>query len=522
MPQALRRWWLEGLLLAVLVGTATILLLKPIYDNDFFWHLKTGQWIWQHGRLPVHDPFNFTNPATPTPAMRFTLTAYWLSQLVLYLAHQAAGMAGIVGCRFLLAGALLLTLWRRLAGTAAVRLSLLLLFAVLILNFYYLERPQAVSFLGFALLLLQLERLRAAADNPAIAAWRLLWPPAVTMLLWANAHGGFLIGQVTLLLVAATEGVKFLSPRLKPLSPAGYGRLVTVAGLALAASLLNPNHLQALLLMLHSAAGDPSTQVQEYVSLLEFYRASRPPVVLLYLALMGVSGALLLWRWRRLELAEALLLLGIGAFSLLHVRYAGFFPIVALPLLARELAGGALGRWLRRLLPPLAIAVALLAAGREAGGNLAAAGSGAWVSARRFPVRAADFLAQQPLRGKLYNPYDWGGYLIWRLAPAWRVFADGRNLNAAILAEEYQIASARVNYLTGEKVWKRLLQRYDVDCLLTRSRDRAGQLTPLANALLADRDWAPVFVDAASHAVIFVRRRSENAALLRSATVTGL
>jgi hypothetical protein len=43
----------------------------------------------------------------------------------------------------------------------------------------------------------------------------------------------------------------------------------------------------------------------------------------------------------------------------------------------------------------------------------------------KFPVGAAAFVAQHGYPGPLYNPFDWGGYLIWRL-PELPVAMDGR------------------------------------------------------------------------------------------------
>ena len=48
------------------------------------------------------------------------------------------------------------------------------------------------------------------------------------------------------------------------------------------------------------------------------------------------------------------------------------------------------------------------------------------IEASHFPSRAVDFLAQHHLPGPIFNHYDWGGYLIWRLHPEYPVFVDGR------------------------------------------------------------------------------------------------
>ena len=60
-----------------------------IADTDFWWHLKTGQYIVQHHSLPVPDPFAYTTSLNP-PAYQgedqvrhFNLTHEWLAQALL-------------------------------------------------------------------------------------------------------------------------------------------------------------------------------------------------------------------------------------------------------------------------------------------------------------------------------------------------------------------------------------------------------------------------------------------------------
>ena len=66
------------------------------------------------------------------------------------------------------------------------------------------------------------------------------------MLVWANVHGAYLLGQATILLVVALEGVKFLRRDLEPLPAASYRRLLTAGLLGLAFSLVNPNTYHAI------------------------------------------------------------------------------------------------------------------------------------------------------------------------------------------------------------------------------------------------------------------------------------
>ena len=52
-----------------------------------------------------------------------------------------------------------------------------------------------------------------------------------------------------------------------------------------------------------------------------------------------------------------------------------------------------------------------------------------------LPVRAVDFIAEKSLPEPLFNPYEWGGYLIWRLYPDYQVFIDSRTLDDGAYAD---------------------------------------------------------------------------------------
>lgn len=517
-------YWLQIILFGILISASTVFLLEPIIDNDFFWHLKTGEWIWQHGRLPDHDVFSYTTPTVTTASVRFTLTSYWLSQLLLYMIYLFNGMTGIVVLRFILMATLVFIMVRRRHGDGIIYMSLLALFSVAILKFYLFERPQVLSFLFFGMLLLLLEKVKTKAspgggNDPVPVTYRYAVYIALLMLVWANFHGGHSIGQVTLLLFLIMEGVKFLHPSLRPMRKKGYGNLL-IAGLSgLAFSLINPNLYGALELALSSSnasyAFPVSSIIEEFSSMPEFFRLHHAYVLFLYLLFMVLAVAAFVISPRETDITEAALLLGLGYYSFMHVRYAAFFPIAALPLLGRRLSRDSIIRWGRGLLVPLVLVAAVFFAQEEFSPNIATAKEGRWINNRLFPVKAADFIIANNIKGNMYNNYDWGGYLIWRLAPERKVFVDGRSLNAKVSLQAMLISMANVKMATGEQVWKSLLQRYGVTYILTDSHSPSGEMLPLVTALLRDKEWVPVFSDRASRSMIFVKDIPVNAAVIK-------
>lgn len=528
MPSQLtnkRSDWFQIALYFTFLGVTVLFLLKPLYDNDFYWHLKTGEWIWNNSRLPVHDLFNYTTPVLDSAITKFTLTSYWLSQLVLYLAFLAAGMDGIVILRFMLFALLVVPVIMRQTGNRTINSSLLILFSILICNFFYLERPQTFSFIYFGMLIYFLEKLKqethqSISKNPS--AYLLFFSPAITMLLWANSHGGYLIGQITLVIFIFMESIKFLHQKLRPLHTEIYVKLLFAGTVGIIFSLLNPNRLQSLLIILQqTGADDPSTHIQEYSSMLEFFSTNHSHVILIYVFIIILTGILVLLAPGKRDVTEIVLLTFLAYISIKHVRYAAFFPIAALPLIGRFLSSGPLLHITKILIAPLSICLAIYALSGEFSTNIAVAKNRKWISDQIFPEKAADFIISNNLSGNMYNDYDWGGYLIWRLAPDRKVFADGRNLNKEALALDYQIQTAYTTS-TGEQIWKQVLDKYGVNYVVTLSRFPNGLVTPITNALLSDKDWKPVFLHRRSKSIIFVRNTTENYRIIAQSNFGGV
>ena len=118
-----------------------------------------------------------------------------------------------------------------------------------------------------------------------------------------------------------------------------------------------------------------------------------------------------------------------------------FFIVAAVPVAACCLSGERVRRWSRPAVVGLAL-LALLYFGWTDRSALIAPGSGEWID-RNFPEKEADFIIRQDLQGNMYNNPNWGGYLIWRLAPARKVFSDGRSLDVPSYLSTVTIDNAR-------------------------------------------------------------------------------
>jgi hypothetical protein len=112
---------------------------------------------------------------------------------------------------------------------------------------------------------------------------------------------------------------------------------------------------------------------------------------------------------------------------------------------------------------------------------------------RIFPVAAVDYIEQQDLRGNIYNLYQWGGYLIWRLYPKEDVFIDGRaDVYGDKFIEEY------LEVYRVRKGWRDVLERYNVNSIIIEKD------STFATLLAESPDWQQVYAD--ELAVVFIRK----------------
>ncbi len=285
---------------AIIIAVTTLFLLRVVDDPDFFWHLKTGEWIWQNKALPSNDPFAYTTPSLGSAREHAILTSYWITQVIYHLTHSVAGMSGIVFLRFLVFGALIYVMIKRRQGDTTLYLGLLLIFVTTFLQLYAMDRPQVFSFLFFGVLLLLLDRIRQGVP---IGYYGL----PVLMLLWANTHGGYILGQAIIALYMVMEGLKFLRPcMLQPLAPEAYRKLLLAGIAGIACSFINPNSYHGLPSFMEVS---PLWRlVVEYRSSIELFLRFHEYGILPYWLLLLLTAVGILMNVKKIDITEAALL----------------------------------------------------------------------------------------------------------------------------------------------------------------------------------------------------------------------
>jgi hypothetical protein len=492
-------------MLAFILAAAGIYLSRPLYDPDFYGHLKTGRLIWEQKALPATDFFGVLPLPQPTPQAAFTLTSYWLFQLLLYAFFSAGGMGGVIVLRWLLAGVVLLICARWSNLRNGYVLTALAFGSIEILEQFFLERPQFFSFIAFGLILAILFSFSQQKRR-----WHLLelsLPLSLLMLVWSNMHGAYLAGAGTLVVFCALEGMKFLRSSLAPLTWRNYRLLLASAAAALTVSFINPHPFPGLK-EIGQFAGVGSAQAvvqnREYLSIIDYLKLGYDYIPAFYLVSMALTAVALLTSRHRTNLTW-LGVIGItGFFGFQHFRHVPFFLIASTMFLMKyceeERGGAAMGKLL------LALVAGMFIYGvSDEMPRLKEARQSGWVPAAVYPVGAANYLASSGTPGENVFSLDyWGSYLIWRVAPEKRIFEDVRHLYPERTAEFHAAYGEPREESAVSPYWKGLFRHYRIDVAVLPLNDERGQVPPLTQSISMDSGWRLAYAD--DVAAVFRRR----------------
>jgi hypothetical protein len=444
-------------------------------DSDSFWQIKIGQWILDHGSLPRTDFYSFTRFGEPW------ISTSWLSQVLFAASYAQWGWAGpVILASFAIALSAAILIYLLDAHLETQRSVLFAMLALLLSLHHLLARPHI---LALPVMVAWGGVLMAAADRKSAPSW--LWLPL--MALWANLHGGFvlglaLIGPIALEAVESAEADRRLALFLRWVlfgigaliasccTPYGWG---TLWG---AANILNLGELLSVI---------SEWQPANFASFTAFEGA-----------LLGLI-ALAFYRGLTLSPTRILLVLGLIWMALTHVRSIEAFAFLVPLVLAKPFSG-----WFRQVKPSADDGETWPARYVTALGALMIVGA-AWTSTaiymahHRFtftmtqtPVAAVDLLEQRKAQ-RIFNAYQFGGYLISRDIP---VFIDGR---AELYGEKFVMDFFKAVEVKKLDNLMRLLEEYRIDATLLAAD------APAVQALDHIKGWRRLYAD--DIAVIHVR-----------------
>lgn len=524
---------LKSIVPAVIILSIFLFALIPVNDFDFWWHLKTGEYILEHKKLPDTDPFSYTAVSTDRDSPgrpQFILKSYWLGQAIFAVIVKVFGLKGFIVMRaavFALIALIALKIQSLQSivyspksavselrtpnsePLSAIRYSLLLLLA-LITTECLTDRPQMFSFLFAILVVYIIEVVRICGLRPIAYGLPLI------MLLWAQIHAGYIVGIAYLLVYLITIPFEEILKRRSKI-------LIPLIALSVLITYLNPCHWQGMGAAFYAHGGSVLfKETLEFLSPVTIFPfVKKNPGWLSYWGLIGLSLIAIIPLIKRRLWTRLLMLTGTALASLISMRYTYFFAPVAVAIIPSIFNGR--GKFIIAnlkfkmltdnfkvmsvsiiLILILAFTLTFTYHRVNFKGLLKSEIAGGY-----FPGQAADYILSRGIPQPIFNDVNWGGYLTYRLWPEYKVFVDTRALNIDIYRQYMSV----LNYTReGEDI----LQVYRIKSIITPAiNPYTGEIFPLVRGLMKDDNWALIYLDGV--ATIFVKKGYANQSLPKTA-----
>lgn len=455
----------------VVLGLVFIMAARTPVDSDTWWHLRVGEQTWQTGQVAQFDEFSYTRMGATW------INHSWLGQLILYIAFRYGGYPLLGLLVALLATISMSFVFWQMAGHPLLR-GFVLVLAIPVAATAWSPRPQLMSLVFFGIAGYLLYLFKEQHKNR-------LWLLIPLFIVWSNIHAGYVLG---FLLIAATILGQILNQVINHIKIGETSwkeiRLLTIGLVAsVFAVLVNPNGIQAWFIPFKTIeVGVLQDFISEWASP-DFHQLAQQPFLWLLFTLLAVIGL----AHKKLDGSEILVVITFAYMALLARRNFAPFAMVCAPVLSRQL-NQVISDWRAIILSnpktKASIRIVNLIASSNRPNNfvriivnaailfvlgciailkIMIVTSPVFVSTlieMEFPAKAVGWIKQNKPEGRMFNHYNWGGYLLWEV-PEHPVFVDGRTdlYSDEILEEWLQVVRA-------DESWQEVLDKWDVRLII--------------------------------------------------------
>lgn len=457
-------------------------------DPDLGWHLKYGEYFFQHGQILRENIYSTIMTGYNWP------NGSWATDIITYAIYHTGGFLGLI-----IASALIVTATFFFFAKAA-RLSLLET-AIFFPLLTYLEYPlnnhsfrgHQISMLLLGVLVFILSRYKPSS--------KILWFVPVLFFLWVNLQIESFLGVAVFGLWVSFTILQSLL-KLKIFSKE-HKFLLKVFFVSVFVTFLNPFGW-GIHMIAYAHATDPLLKkVNDYVPFPVWTRAWWNQIVVL---IVLIGGGMYLFFKKKLRenivwlgIPLLLLLLSFNVRRYLWPAYYMMLPLLHILWQPLEKYTKKYGFFIAYVLSLVSIAyVGYL---KMPFSQFATMSWETYCAIQSVPCsqKSAKFLQEYKFTGKLFTYYDWGGFLIWNY-PTVKPSIDGRmhvwrDEKGYSGAEEYDM------YLSGQK--KIDESSYNVVYI---PMDRSMPLYQEINELVLQEKWKAVYDDGSAGIVIRIKQ----------------
>ena len=459
------------LIFAIICMVSSIAIkLSGMSGNDFWWHLKAGQWIFENKTIPTKALFTWYGESQSLNWFAHE----WLSEVVFYLIYHAFGTFGMYEV-CLYAGMLIIGATvvynRNYIYNNYLLSSIYMLYFVIVITQFFFGRPHTINMILLFILLYILYKYKEYDTN-------LIFLLPVLSVLWVNLHGGSsnLIYIMPIIFVLSSlisfEYGKLKSNKMAPKKLLKLSVITIISSLLL---LINPRGFEMIVY--------PYTNMADTAMLTFLSEWNAPDIkvfsklIMLFVPVILVTAMLMLTH-KKIDLTD-FLIYGFYTYmffrsqrfiSLFMIATSFFFFKYIMPFKDKKKAGIKANANQNKITAYTSIGLFLVilvfqlifASNFQKNNSLID---------KILPEQFVNLIKEDNPK-RLYNDYTSGGPLIFNNV---KVFIDGRaDIYTGSTFKNYQTMKYVRNYnpeeLNDEDYMETLLKKYDFDAFLVENK----------------------------------------------------
>lgn len=482
---------LRTLMFSLIFGLIFYFAFAAPNDPDFGSHLRYGEYILKEKMIPKVDFLTHTYYGKAYGAFE------WLSEVLIFSIFQKFSFWGLVILSTSITSVSFYFLIKHFSNPLYKILSIV--FAGLISNPILIggSRPQLMTVLGTSFLIFSLVKL-----DKGIKKYALFLP--LIFLLWGNTHGSFIVG---LAIVGFYWFDKLVGIMLKREVEVEFSFITLISLSSGVASALNFSlfpllrgflNLSSYVFLPASSLGQQTGASLAKTTILEWL----PPFFLAppgftYIIFVLITAVVFIFCLNKFSPWEVITIVLFSYMAGVSRRHMAFFAFSVCPLVLLKIEKELDLEKLTHLISSRTSIVILLIGSLFLGAGIYQ--KSFWVlhliksdidyfRLNSYPYQAADYLHTHPQKGNMFNYYNWGGFLNWRL-PESKVFIDGRIPGSQPFLDYLKI-------WTMEEGWYEILEKYNVSWVIMPGHSK------LVKTLKEEKGWKEVYKDVLTSVVV--------------------
>lgn len=449
----------QNALIMLFLVSVLILSIIKIEDTDTWMHLSLGRLIWEYKGFPSTEQYVYPNFGQP-----FSYSS-WLFGLLYYLIYRLLDIPGVIILKAITITTAFYILIRdslRPYRNAVVATAVMIAVVVFI-RCRFAERPETfmMVFLSFSIFSLNAYLYEKK---------KYIYFLPVVHMLWANCHSSinlmvipftaFIAGGLLQRYFSKKDMMVDTAPTLSQIKTVG----LIFAG-SFAASLISPYFISQYFFGAQFLSTPWFKQ-----EILELQKPEWRIAKWLYLGSACVALSFVLNR-KRISLIHIFTLLPFLILPFTAKRFIILFAIVSGPILARNISSvldsKSWNRFSNRgfIISVASICIIIITALAITKGTLFDGGRkkfGLGIESSFVPEYALQYLDGNKIEGRVFNVFEWGGYIVWRDFPRRTVFVDPRGYLSVDLLEKMVLA------INHPSVLDALEKKYAFDSVLMK------------------------------------------------------